>query len=98
MSGSDLLDTKTYLSDPVLYSPSFCQVGDLGPVFIWVGRSTEGRASGMCRGISGVSRHGLRVCIACGALHGCCDVVRRSMLRGGRKVDSRPKMAEESCC
>jgi hypothetical protein len=48
---------RTYLRDSVLYPTSLSQIGDLGPVLVRVGRGTEGRAGGVCRGISGVASH-----------------------------------------
>lgn len=48
----------TYLSDPVLNSPSLGKIGNLGPVFIGICRCTEGGTAGMCRSISGVTGHG----------------------------------------
>jgi hypothetical protein len=40
-----------------LDSSPFSEVGNLGPIFVRIGRCTEGRAAGMCGSISSVPGH-----------------------------------------
>ena len=60
--------TTTNLGNPVLYSSSLGEVGDLGPVLIGVCGRTERRAAGMCRGVYSVSGHNFVEGVRCAKL------------------------------
>lgn len=57
--------TVVALSDAILYSSSFCEVGDFGPVFVGIRAGTERTACAMgCRvllwsGLRGILRIGV---------------------------------------
>lgn len=57
--------TVVALGNPVLYPPSFSQVGNLGPVLVRVGRRTESAASALSR----ILWWGLRSLSKSGVLH-----------------------------
>ena len=64
--------TIVALGDSILYAPSLCKIGDLGPVFVGVGTGTEGAARAVTGGISVVSSGLIRVGVAVRVFHCVC--------------------------
>ena len=66
--GANSLLTVVPLSDPILYSPSFGEIGDLGPIFVGIGTGTECTASAVRHWILFMSRDCLCLWIAIAGL------------------------------